>query len=94
MYMAGMATYLMYKSKQVAASLAGIIAGISLIYILQSAEMNFIQFAVAVLPAFLAAIPLYLSIFVDKEKMTRLADILYHQVAMIFFLIVILIIIF
>ena len=94
MYMAGMATYLMYKSKQIAASFAGAIAGISLIYVLYYGEMNHIQFAVAVLPAFLAAIPLYISVFVDKTEMTRLADILYHQVAMIFFLIVILIILF
>jgi len=94
MYMAGMATYIMYKSKPIAASIAGAIAGISLIYILSSGEMNHIQFAVAVLPAFLATIPLYLSIFVDKDEMTRLADILYHQVAMIFFFIVILVIIF
>lgn len=94
MYTAGMATYLMYKSKQIAASIIGGIAGISLIYVLYSGEMNIIQFAVAVLPAFLAAIPLYISVFVDKTEMTRLADILYHQVAMIFFLIVILIIIF
>ena len=94
MYMAGMATYLMYKSKQITASLVGGIAGISLIYVLYTGEMNLIQFAVAVLPAFLAAIPLYLSVFVDADEMTRIADILYHQVAMIFFLIVILIILF
>jgi len=94
MYMAGMATYIMYKSKPVAASLAGVIASISLIYILYSGEMNLIQFAIAVLPAFLATIPLYLSIFVDKKEMTHLADILYHQVAMAFFLIVILLILF
>ncbi len=94
MYMAGMATYVMYKSKQISASIVGVIAGISLIYVLYTGEMNLIQFAVAILPAFLAAIPLYLSVYIDKDKMTSLADILYHQVAMIFFLIVILIIIF
>ena len=94
MYMAGMATYVMYKSKPAAANLVGAVAGLSLIYVLYSGEMNLIQFAVAILPSFLAAIPLYLSVFVDKTEMTRIADILYHQVAMIFFLIVILIIIF
>lgn len=94
MYMAGMATYVMYKSKPAAANIVGAIAGLSLIYVLYSGEMNLIQFAVAILPSFLAAIPLYLSVFVDKTEMTRIADILYHQVAMIFFLIVILIIIF
>ncbi|MGB9978199.1 UbiA family prenyltransferase [Methanobacterium sp.] len=94
MYMAGLATYVMYKSKQIAASIVGVIAGLSLIYVLYTGEMNIIQFAVAILPSFLAAIPLYLSVYIDKEKMTRLADILYHQVAMIFFLIVILIILF
>ena len=94
MYMAGLATYVMYKSKQIAASIVGVIAGISLIYVLYNGDMNIIQFAVAILPSVLAAIPLYLSVYIDKEKMTRLADILYHQVAMIFFLIVILIILF
>lgn len=94
MYMAGLATYVMYKSKQIAASIVGVIAGISLIYVLYNGDMNIIQFAVAILPSVLAAIPLYLSVYIDKEKMTILADILYHQVAMVFFLIVILIILF
>ena len=94
MYMAGLATYVMYKSKQIAASIVGVIAGISLIYVLYSGDMNIIQFAVAILPSVLAAIPLYLSVYIDKEKMAGLADILYHQVAMVFFLIVILIILF
>ncbi len=94
MYMAGMATYVMYKSKPVTANIIGVIAGVSLIYVLYSGDMNLIQFAVAVLPSFLAAIPLYLSVFVDKTEMTHIADILYHQVAMIFFFVVILIILF
>ena len=94
MYMAGLATYVMYKSKQIAASIVGVIAGISLIYVLYNGDMNIIQFAVAILPSVLAAIPLYLSVYINKEKMTSLADILYHQVAMVFFLIVILIILF
>ena len=94
MYMAGMATYVMYKSKQISASIVGAIAGISLIYVLYTGDMNIIQFAVAILPSFLAAIPLYLSVYIDKDKMTQIADILYHQVAMVFFLIVILIILF
>ncbi|WP_424355498.1 UbiA family prenyltransferase [Methanobacterium sp. MBAC-LM] len=94
MYMAGMATYVMYKSKQISASIVGVIAGVSLIYVLYTGEMNIIQFAVAILPSFLAAIPLYISVYIDKEKMTQIADILYHQVAMVFFLIVILIILF
>lgn len=94
MYLAGMATYTMYKSKQVSASIVGAIAGISLIYVLYTREMNIIQFAVAILPSVLAAIPLYLSVYIDKEQMTSIADVLYHQVAMVFFLIVILIILF
>ena len=94
MYMAGMATYVMYKSKQISASIVGAVAGVSLIYVLYTGDMNIIQFAVAILPSFLAAIPLYLSVYIDKDKMTHIADILYHQVAMVFFLIVILIILF
>ncbi len=94
MYMAGMATYVMYKSKQISASIVGAVAGVSLIYVLYTGDMNIIQFAVAILPSFLAAIPLYLSVYIDKDEMTQIADILYHQVAMVFFLIVILIILF
>lgn len=94
MYVAGMATYIMYKSKPIAASLVGVIAGTSLIYVLYSGQMNFIQFAVAVLPAFLAAVPLYLSVFTETEKMVYIADIAYHQIAMVFFFLCILIILF
>lgn len=94
MYLAGMSTYIMYKSKTVAASILGAISGILLIYIVLSGQMNYIQLAIVVLPALLAAIPLYLSLFREKEKMTHLADIAYHQVAMVFFFLSILIILF
>jgi len=94
MYMAGLATYVMYKSKTGQASIIGVIAAVALGYSLYSGYMNFVQFAVAVLPAFLAAIPLYLSLFVEKDKLVYLADVLYHQVAMVFFIICILYILF
>jgi 4-hydroxybenzoate polyprenyltransferase len=94
MYLAGMATYAMYKSKTVAASIIGAISGVFLIYILIIGEMNYIQFAVAIVPAFLAAIPLYLSLFTKKEEMVYIADRAYHQIAMIFFFLCILIILF
>lgn len=94
MYLAGMGTYLMYKSRSQEASLVGILGGAVLLYMLLSGEMNFVQFAVAILPSCLAAIPLYLSLFTSKDPMFRLADILYHQVAMVFFIICILVIIF
>lgn len=94
MYMAGMATYVMYKSKMGQASVVGTVAGATLIYILYSGTMNLVQFAIAVLPAFLAAIPLYLSLFIQKDAMMYVADRLYHQVALVFFLICILYIIF
>ncbi len=94
MYLAGMGTFLMYKSRSKDASLVGILGGAVLIYTLYTGGMNLIQFAVAILPSFLAAIPLYLSLFTNKDSMFRLADILYHQVAMVFFIICILVIIF
>jgi hypothetical protein len=94
MYLAGMGTYLMYKSQSKNASLVAVIGGGVLLYMLYSGDMNIIQFAVAILPSFLAAVPLYLSLFTNKESMFRLADILYHQVAMVFFIICILIIVF
>jgi 4-hydroxybenzoate polyprenyltransferase len=94
MYLAGMGTYLMYKSKTTYASLVGVMAGMFLLYTLLAGDMNIIQFAVAILPSFLAAIPLYLSLFMKKDDMFRLADVLYHQVAMVFFIICILIIVF
>jgi hypothetical protein len=94
MFMAGMATYLMYKSKSRDASIVGVLCGLVLVYIIYSGEMNLIQFMVALVPSIAAGIPLYLSIFTSQERMLKLADILYHQVALGFFLICILIIIF
>jgi 4-hydroxybenzoate polyprenyltransferase len=94
MYMAGLATYVMYKSKTGQANIIGVIAAVALVYSLYYGYMNFVQFAVAVLPAFLAAIPLYLSLFVEKDKLVYLADVLYHQIAMVFFLICIIYILF
>jgi len=94
MYMAGLGTYMMYKSKTGQASVVGTVAGVTLIYVLYSGTMNLVQFAVAVLPAFIAGIPLYLSLFIQKDTMMYIADRLYHQVALVFFLICILYIIF
>ncbi len=94
MYLAGMGTYLMYKSQSKDASLVAIMGGAVLLYMLYFGDMNLIQFAVAILPSFLAAVPLYLSLFTNKESMFHLADILYHQVAMVFFLLCILVIVF
>ncbi len=94
MYTASMGTYIMYKSKQTAASVLTLISGIILVYAFLVGDMNLIQFAVAVLPAFLATIPLYLSLFTQKDKMFDIADILYHQIAMLFFLISIIYILF
>ncbi|MGF7118299.1 UbiA family prenyltransferase [Methanobacterium oryzae] len=94
MYIAAMCTYTMYKSKIVAASILGVLSGILLSYIMLSGQMNYVQLIIVILPALLAGIPLYLSLFKDKEKMTRLADIGYHQVAMVFFFLCILIILF
>ncbi len=86
MYTASMGTYIMYKSRQTPASVLTLISGIILVYALLVGDMNFIQFAVAVLPAFVATIPLYLSLFTQKDKMFDIADVLYHQIAMLFFM--------
>lgn len=94
MYLAGMGTFMMYKSKKIPASIIGGIAGLLLVYIILSGQMNYIQFAVAIVPAFIATIPLYLSLFTKKEEMIYIADRAYHQIAMIFFFLCILVIIF
>jgi 4-hydroxybenzoate polyprenyltransferase len=94
MYLAGMGTYLMYKSRSRDASMVGVLGSSVLLYTIYTGYMNIIQFAVAILPSFLAAIPLYLSLFTKKDDMFHLADILYHQVAMVFFFLCVLIIIF
>ncbi|MGB9937278.1 MAG: prenyltransferase [Methanobacterium sp.] len=94
MYLAAMGTYTMYKSKLLPSSILGAAACVLLIYILNNGYMNYIQFAVAIVPAALAAVPLYLSTFTKKEEMMYIADRVYHQIAMIFFFICILIIIF
>lgn len=86
MYTASMGTYIMYKSKQRSASVLTIISGVILAYAMFTGDMNLVQFAVAVLPAFLATIPLYLSLFLQKDKMFGIADVLYHQLAMLFFI--------
>lgn len=93
-YLAGMGTYFMYKSQSKDASLVGIMGGGVLLFTLYAGDMNLIQFALAILPSFLAAVPLYLSLFTQKDYMTHLADVLYHQVALVFFLLCILVIIF
>lgn len=93
-YLAGMGTYLMYKSKSNYSSLVGIMGSGVLLFTLYSGDMNLIQFALAILPSFLAAVPLYLSLFTQKDYMTHLADVLYHQVALVFFSLCILVIIF
>ncbi|MBM4240186.1 MAG: prenyltransferase [Euryarchaeota archaeon] len=94
MYIGGMGTYLMYKSKTSVTHILSVIFGILLIYILLIGDINLIQFALAILPGFLATVPLYFSNFTDKEKMLNIADILYHRVAMVFFLVGIFVILF
>ena len=94
MYLAAMGTYMMYKSKPIPASIIGGIAGILLVYILFIGQMNYVQFAVAILPAFLSTIPLYLSLFTKKDEMVYIADRAYHQISLIFFFLCILIILF
>ena len=94
MYTGSMGTYIMYKSKQKLASVLTAITGIILLYAFINGDMNLVQFAVAVLPASFATLPLYLSLFTQKEKMFDIADMLYHQVAMIFFLVCIFYILF
>ena len=94
MFPASLGTYLMYKGIPKLASLVGVVAGGILIYILYFGEMNLVQLAVAILPAIIAGIPLYLSLFSNKDRMAHLADILYHQVALVFFLICIVYILF
>ncbi|MGC9516945.1 MAG: hypothetical protein ACP5C3_04510 [Methanomicrobiales archaeon] len=94
MYLAGMGTYLMYKSKEKITTIVSIIFAFLLLFIFINGDMNIIQFMIAVLPAFLSTIPLYLSNFYEKNRMIKLADILYHRVAMLFFLICIILILF
>lgn len=94
MFTASMSTYMMYKGKNRAASIIGGISALILTYVLYVGDMNLVQFVVAVLPSFLATIPLYLSLFIHKDRMIYLADMLYHQLAMIFFSICILYILF
>lgn len=94
MYIASLGTYLMYKGKSQAASIVCILTGIILIYILYFGEMNIIQLLVAILPSSLATIPLYLSLYIQKDRMTYLADVLYHQVALVFYLVCIFFILF
>ena len=94
MYTASFGTYLMYKGIPKLASLTGILAGIILLYLLYFNQINMIQLTVAILPSIIAGIPLYLSLFFKKDSMSKIADVLYHQVALVFFLICIIYILF
>lgn len=94
MFTAGMGTYAMYKEKNRASTIIGVIASIILLYIFYVGDMNFIQFCVAILPSVIATIPLYFSLFMRKEQMLSWADKLYHKVALIFFWVIILFILF
>ncbi len=94
-YLAGMGTYLLYKDKSKSFPLIIIILGVILLgYLFYSGYMNIVEFAVAILPSLLAGIPLYLSVFTNKDRMIHFSDILYHQVILVFFLIAILYLLF
>ena len=94
MYTASLGTYLMYKGIPKIASIVGVLSGVILIYIFYLGDINLIQLSVAILPALLAGVPLYLSLFLSKDRMSNLADVLYHKVALVFFLICIFYILF
>ena len=85
MYMASLGTYLLYKEKNNMGTIIGVLTAIVLGYLFYSGSMNLIQFAVAVLPSLLAGLPLYLSLFKDKDKMLHIADVLYHKAAFLFY---------
>lgn len=94
-YIAGLGTYLLYKDKNKLYLLITMFSGmIILVYILYFGYMNLSEFAIAILPSLVAGVPLYLSVFINKNRMIQLADILYHQVFSIFFLITIIYILF
>jgi hypothetical protein len=64
MYLAGMGTPTScINQKTTYASLVGVMAGMVLFIHTFSCDYELIQFAVAILPSFLAAIPFYLSLF-------------------------------
>jgi hypothetical protein len=88
-YFAGMGTYSLYKNKKIFSQIIVILGVITLGYIFYNGDMNLIQFGVAILPSLIAAIPLYLSLFISKDKMMHLSDVIYHQVALVFFTITI-----
>lgn len=94
MYTASLGTYLMYKGIPKIASIVGVLSGVILIYIFYLGDINLIQLSVAILPALLAGVPLYLSLFLSKDRLSNLADVLYHKVALVFFLICIFYILF
>ncbi|MGA2675977.1 MAG: UbiA family prenyltransferase [Methanobacterium sp.] len=94
LYFAGMGTYSLYKSKKTFSQIIVFLGIITLGYIFYMGEMNLIQFSVAILPSIIAAIPLYLSLYFNKDKMMQLSDVIYHQVALVFFSIIILYLLF
>jgi 4-hydroxybenzoate polyprenyltransferase len=93
-YFAGMGTYSLYKNKKTFSQIIVFLGIITLGYLIYTDEMNLIQFGVAILPSLIAAVPLYLSLFISKDKMMQYSDVIYHQMALVFFSVAILILLF
>jgi len=86
MFTAGLGTYLMYKRKLKETSIISIIFLLILYYAYNIHDISLSQILIVIVPSFIATIPLYLSNILEREKMVKIADILYHRILLVFYL--------
>ncbi|HOL69729.1 MAG TPA: UbiA family prenyltransferase [Methanothermobacter sp.] len=86
MFTAGLGTYLMYKRKLKETSLISIIFLLILYYAYNIHDISLSQILIVIVPSFIATVPLYLSNILEREKMVKIADIIYHRILLVFYL--------
>ncbi|BDH79539.1 MAG TPA: UbiA family prenyltransferase [Methanothermobacter sp.] len=86
MFTAGLGTYLMYKKKLKETTIVSIIFFLIIYYAYSNRDISLSQILIVILPSFMATIPLYLSNIMEREKMIKLADIIYHRMLSVFYL--------
>jgi hypothetical protein len=94
MFLVGLGTYMMYKEKKKLMHGISILSCILMAYIFLMGDMNIMQFLIIIVPPFLATIPLYLSNFFAQDQLIEQADLLYHKVVFIFYIVCVVVLLF
>ncbi|MBE2899470.1 prenyltransferase [Methanothermobacter thermautotrophicus] len=94
MYLAGMGTYLMYKEMRGLTTVVSVTFCILLAISYLSGYISMLQIILVIVPPFIAAVPLYLSNFMERERMVEVADVIYHRVLVAIYIVCILVLLF